>query len=175
MYRGCCIGQHRATWNGSTTKTKQQIFRNQIIPASSSFSIILADILNLLSLIRAKTNTWQHGAREALPHTAAMPPKRKRAAITTAKPAMRAKTGSASTRTHPLNKPASEETPANNNIKKRKPERRLYQGPRPSTATADGAKHSPFMALPTELRCQIYNYLAAIVYDPVFLEPGICS
>jgi len=31
------------------------------------------------------------------------------------------------------------------------------------------------MTLPTELRCQIYNYLADIVYDPVFPEPGICS
>jgi len=104
-----------------------------------------------------------------------MPPKRKSEAITTAKPAKRVKTGGASTRTHPLNKPAGDETPSNSNIKKRKPQRRLLQTPLPSTATIDGTAYSPFMALPTELRCQIYNYLAAIVYDPVFLEPGICS
>jgi len=104
-----------------------------------------------------------------------MPPKRKSEAVTTAKPAKRVKTGGASKRTHPLNKPASDETPANNNIKKRKRKQPLYQSPRPSSATADGTASSPFMTLPTELRCQIYNYLAAIVYDPVFPKPGICS
>ncbi|KAI4907145.1 hypothetical protein J4E90_009647 [Alternaria incomplexa] len=104
-----------------------------------------------------------------------MPPKRKDEAITTAKPAKRVKTGGTSTRTHPLNKPAGDETPANSNVKKRKPQRRLYQSPQPTTATVDGTASSPFMALPTELRCQIYNYLADIVYDPVFPEPGICS
>ncbi|KAI4957350.1 hypothetical protein J4E86_005824 [Alternaria arbusti] len=104
-----------------------------------------------------------------------MPPKRKDEAITTAKPAKRVKTGGTSTRTHPLNKPAGDETPANSNVKKRKPQRRLYQSPQPTTATVDGTASSPFMALLTELRCQIYNYLADIVYDPVFPEPGICS
>lgn len=42
------------------------------------------------------------------------------------------------------------------------------------------AGDSPFMALPTELRCQIYSYLPDIAYEPIFPEPifpepGICS
>ncbi|KAI4632639.1 uncharacterized protein J4E87_002113 [Alternaria ethzedia] len=104
-----------------------------------------------------------------------MPPKRKNEAVTNAKPAKRVKTGGASTCAHPLNKPAGDETPANDDIKKGKRKQPLCQSPRPSTATTDGTASSPFMALPTELRCQIYNYLAAIVYDPVFPEPCICS
>lgn len=104
-----------------------------------------------------------------------MPSKRKSEAVTTPKPTKRVKTGGASTHTSPRNKSGGNETPANSNIKKKKPEQPLYQSPRPSTATVDDAEYSPFMALPTELRCHIYGDLADIIYDPVFPEPCICS
>ncbi|KAJ5062788.1 hypothetical protein J3E74DRAFT_404412 [Bipolaris maydis] len=49
-----------------------------------------------------------------------------------------------------------------------------------STIAMREAGDSPFMALPTELRCQIYSYLPDIAYEPIFPEPifpepGICS
>ena len=156
-------------------KNKTANFQNPDNTCVFFFHVVLVDTLKLLELIRAETNTWQHGAREASPHTAAMPPKRKSEAVTTAKPAKRVKTGGASTRAHPLNKLAGDDTPANSVGKKGKRKQPLYQSPLPSTATVDGTASSPFMALPTELRCQIYNYLVAIVYDPVFPKPGICS
>ncbi|KAI4949256.1 hypothetical protein J4E91_005720 [Alternaria rosae] len=70
-----------------------------------------------------------------------MPSKRNSEAVTTLKPTKRVKTGGASTRTSPRNKSGGNETLANSNIKKKKPEQPLYKSPRPSTATVDDAEH----------------------------------
>ncbi|EUC44641.1 hypothetical protein COCMIDRAFT_37545 [Bipolaris oryzae ATCC 44560] len=44
-----------------------------------------------------------------------------------------------------------------------------------STAAMREVGKSPFMALPTELRCQTYSYLQEIVYEPIFPGPCMCK
>ena len=47
-YHRCYIGQHRSSWNGSTTETTQQIFKNPYNTRTFVFRPVLASTINII-------------------------------------------------------------------------------------------------------------------------------